>query len=90
MIKFEIQSKHKKARAGILHTKYGLIETPVFMPVGTLGSVKGITKEVLKNYKFDILLANTYHLMLRPGMDVIRKFGGLGIKLFLLTQEVFR
>ena len=77
MIKFDIQSKHKKARAGILHTKYGLIETPVFMPVGTLGSVKGITKEVLKNYKFDILLANTYHLMLRPGMDVISKFGGL-------------
>ncbi len=77
MMKFEIKSTFKKARTGTLYTKYGKIETPVFMPVGTLGSVKGISKDLLKRYKFDILLANTYHLMLRPGMDVIKKFRGL-------------
>ena len=77
MINFEIKSKYNKARAGLLHTKHSIIETPVFMPVGTLGSVKGISKDILYNYNFDILLANTYHLMLRPGMDLIKKFGGL-------------
>ncbi len=76
-MKFEIKSVFKKARAGVLHTKFGKIETPVFMPVGTLGSVKGITKEILQKYKYDIILANTYHLMLRPGMNVIEKLGGL-------------
>ena len=76
-MKFEIKNKFKKARAGILHTKFGKIETPVFMPVGTLGSVKGITKEILEKYKFDIILANTYHLMLRPGINIIEKLGGL-------------
>ena len=77
MIKFEIKNTYKKARVGVLHTKHGIVETPVFMPVGTLGSVKGINKDLLQQYKFNILLANTYHLMLRPGMDVINKFGGL-------------
>ncbi|MBV68663.1 MAG: tRNA guanosine(34) transglycosylase Tgt [Pelagibacterales bacterium] len=76
-MKFIIKSTFKKARAGILSTKYGEIETPVFMPVGTLGTVKGISKEILHKYNFDIILANTYHLMLRPGMDIIKKFGGL-------------
>ncbi|MBF96307.1 MAG: Queuine tRNA-ribosyltransferase [Alphaproteobacteria bacterium MarineAlpha9_Bin4] len=77
MIKFEISNTFNKARAGIIKTKYGKIETPVFMPVGTLGTVKGIEKSVLEKYGFDILLANTYHLMLRPGMNVIKKFGSL-------------
>ena len=76
-MKFKIKNTFKKARAGILQTKYGDIETPVFMPVGTLGTVKGISKEILQKYNFEIILANTYHLMLRPGMDVIKKIGGL-------------
>ena len=59
MIKFEIKNTFNKARAGVLHTKHGIIETPVFMPVGTLGSVKGITKDFLREYNFNILLANT-------------------------------
>ncbi len=76
-MKFKINSTFRKARAGILYTKYGKIETPVFMPVGTLGTVKGISKEILKKYNFELILANTYHLMLRPGMEVINKFGSL-------------
>ena len=76
-MKFIIKNTFKKARAGILSTKYGEIETPVFMPVGTLGTVKGISKDILHKYNFEIILANTYHLMLRPGMEIIKKFGGL-------------
>ena len=76
-MKFKIKNTFKKARAGVLQTKYGDIETPVFMPVGTLGTVKGISKEILQKYNFEIILANTYHLMLRPGMEVIKKIGGL-------------
>ena len=52
-------------------------ETPVFMPVGTLATVKGISKNILEDYNFEIILANTYHLMLRPGIEVIKKLGGL-------------
>ena len=77
MIKFDINYTFKKARAGEINTKFGKIKTPVFMPVGTLGTVKGISKEVLHQYNYDIILANTYHLMLRPGTEVIKKFGGL-------------
>ncbi len=76
-MKFEINNTFKKARAGTLHTKYGKIKTPVFMPVGTLATVKGISKNILHAYNFEIILANTYHLMLRPGMSVIKKLGGL-------------
>ena len=76
-MKFEIQNTFKNSRAGILHTKYGKIQTPTFMPVGTLGTVKGISKNILHKYEFDIILANTYHLMLRPGIEVIKKIGSL-------------
>ncbi|MDC3023907.1 tRNA guanosine(34) transglycosylase Tgt [Alphaproteobacteria bacterium] len=76
-MKFEIQNTFEKARAGILHTKYGEIQTPVFMPVGTLGTVKGMSKNILHKYEFEIILANTYHLMLRPGIEIIKKFGSL-------------
>ena len=67
-----------EARAGILKTRRSIIETPVFMPVGTQGSVKGIRFEWLES-ELDarIILANTYHLFLRPGVDVIREFSGL-------------
>ena len=77
--KFEIvaESKKTKARAGILHTPHGKILTPTFMPVGTQATVKGLTPDMLLNHETQIILANTYHLSLRPGIDVIKSFGGL-------------
>ena len=66
-----------RARAGILKTARGEINTPVFMPVGTLGTVKGITPDELEAMGVTIILGNTYHLYLRPGCDVISLFGGL-------------
>ncbi len=79
MLRFivENESTESKARAGKLFTARGIINTPVFMPVGTQGAVKAISNRFLQEHGFDIILANTYHLYLRPGMDVIRKFGGL-------------
>ncbi len=66
------------ARAGILHTAHGDIETPVFMPVGTIGSVRGVTQTDLENdIKAQIILGNTYHLYIRPGLDVLKNAGGL-------------
>jgi queuine tRNA-ribosyltransferase len=67
-----------KARAGELHTDHGVIETPIFMPVGTAGTVKGVHQHELKeDIKADIILGNTYHLFLRPGLEVIEGAGGL-------------
>jgi queuine tRNA-ribosyltransferase len=65
------------ARLGRLTTAHGVIETPVFMPVGTAGTVKAITQEALEELRAGLLLANTYHLYLRPGHELIRKLGGL-------------
>lgn len=66
------------ARAGVLQTDHGLIETPIFMPVGTVGTVKGIhQQELIKEIEAQIILGNTYHLYLRPGMDILQKAGGL-------------
>ncbi|MGX8679994.1 MAG: tRNA guanosine(34) transglycosylase Tgt [bacterium] len=65
------------ARYGILHTPHGDVETPMFMPVGTLATVKGISPEQLKDMHAQVILANTYHLWLRPGEDVIKMAGGL-------------
>ena len=65
------------ARAGLLHTAHGVVETPVFMPVGTGGTVKGMTQEELESLGVQILLGNTYHLYLRPGHELIRQAGGL-------------
>lgn len=66
------------ARAGLLHTPHGAVETPVFMPVGTQAAVKGLTRRELElDLDVRILLANTYHLLLRPGPELIRKLGGL-------------
>ncbi|MFO8112031.1 MAG: tRNA guanosine(34) transglycosylase Tgt [Desulfosalsimonadaceae bacterium] len=70
-------SSGSKARAGILRTAHGDIRTPVFMPVGTLGTVKGITPEELESMGVQVILGNTYHLYLRPGTDIISLFGGL-------------
>ncbi len=65
------------ARRGVLNTAHGPIQTPAFMPVGTAGTVKGITPAQIKATGAGIVLANTYHLMLRPGADVVQKIGGL-------------
>ena len=64
-------------RLGLLTTAHGEAETPVFMPVGTAGAVKGITPQQLQETGSEIVLANTYHLLLRPGVDVVEKLGGL-------------
>ncbi|MDP3998216.1 MAG: tRNA guanosine(34) transglycosylase Tgt [bacterium] len=75
--KFIGQDKKSRARAGILKTSHGEIQTPVFVPVGTKGTVKSLTCEDLSNIGVQIFLANTYHLYLRPGVDVVEKLGGL-------------
>jgi queuine tRNA-ribosyltransferase len=78
-IKFEILAEDKvtRARAGLLHTAHGVVETPTFMPVGTAGTVKGMTQDELEALGVQILLGNTYHLYLRPGHELIREAGGL-------------
>ena len=81
MPSFEFTVTHRdratQARAGVLRTAHGEVETPVFMPVGTLGTVKGLPQQALEDLGAQILLANTYHLYLRPGEQVIRELGGL-------------
>ena len=71
------EEKDTKARLGTLETNYGIYETPMFMPVGTRGTVKGVLPESLKDLGAGIILANTYHLWLRPGEDIVSKCGGL-------------
>jgi queuine tRNA-ribosyltransferase len=79
MFDFKIQAKSdtSRARAGVMHTRHGSVETPVFMPVGTLGSVKSLSPEELCEAGAQIILGNTYHLYLRPGCEVIERFSGL-------------
>src|SRR5438132_839301 len=76
---FEILAtdRHSKARQGRLPTAHGVIDTPAFMPVGTQGSVKGVSPRELRELKAQVVLGNTYHLFVRPGLDVIKHFGGL-------------
>jgi queuine tRNA-ribosyltransferase len=76
---FEVRATDKstKARSGRLKTAHGLIETPAFMPVGTQGSVKAVSSRELRELNTQIVLGNTYHLFVRPGLDVIKHFGGL-------------
>lgn len=76
-MKFELLGTQGRARRGRLHFPRGTIETPAFMPVGTYGTVKAMTPEELRDIGAEIILGNTFHLMLRPGMDVIRAHGGL-------------
>src|SRR5947208_6298535 len=68
---------HSNARRGRLTTAHGEIDTPAFMPVGTQGSVKGISPRELHELNAQIVLGNTYHLFVRPGLDVLKHFGGL-------------
>jgi queuine tRNA-ribosyltransferase len=76
-LQFQIEATRGAARAGKLVTPHGVVETPVFMPVGTLGSVKGVSQDALEELGVEILLGNTYHLYLRPGVETVRKLGGL-------------
>jgi queuine tRNA-ribosyltransferase len=104
MFEFKIlkKAKNSKARTGIFKTPHGEIHTPVFMPVGTKATVKTLSPEEIKSLGTDIILANTYHLMLRPGEKIIKKMGGLhkwmnwnlpiltdsgGFQVFSLDQE---
>jgi len=78
-IKYELKNKEEntEARYGILHTNYGSFETPMFMPVGTLATVKTLCPEEIKEVGSGVILSNTYHLWLRPGEDIVQKAGGL-------------
>ncbi len=76
-LQYEILAKDGKARRGKLHTKHGIVNTPAFMPVGTCATVKAMMPESVAATGAEILLGNTYHLMLRPGADLVEKMGGL-------------
>ncbi|MBN2260818.1 MAG: tRNA guanosine(34) transglycosylase Tgt [Clostridiales bacterium] len=77
--KFEVikEDKHTGARVGKLYTPHGVINTPIFMPVGTKATVKAMSPEELKDINSEIILSNTYHLEMRPGSELIKKAGGL-------------
>ena len=74
---FEVHAVDGSARVGTLHTAHGPVETPAFMPVATLGSVKAMAPDDLLSLGAEIILSNTYHLMLRPGIELINELGGL-------------
>ena len=76
-MKFSIAHTDGAARCGQLEFERGVVRTPAFMPVGTYGTVKSLTPEEVRAPGADILLGNTFHLMLRPGTEVIEKHGGL-------------
>ena len=76
-ILFQLVAEDGAARAGELHTGHGCVPTPAFMPVGTQGTVKTVGSEDLDALGAKIALANTYHLFLRPGTDLLQQFGGL-------------
>ncbi|MEA3459607.1 MAG: tRNA-guanine transglycosylase, partial [Chloroflexota bacterium] len=68
---------HSRARAGVMHTPHGEVLTPVFMPVGTQATVKSLSPRELKELGATLIIANTYHLHLRPGADLVASLGGL-------------
>jgi len=74
---FQVQTQSGAARASVIRTAHGEIQTPVFMPVGTVATVKSVPQDVLEELGVNILLGNTYHLYLRPGVETVRKLGGL-------------
>ncbi len=77
MLKFELLKTDGHARRGRLTLNHGVVETPVFMPVGTYGTVKGVMPKSLEDMGAQIILGNTFHLWMRPGLDVMKTFGGL-------------
>ena len=77
MLRFDLLKTEGHARRGRLTLNHGVVETPVFMPVGTYGTVKGVMPRSLEEMGAQIILGNTFHLWMRPGLDVIKAFGGL-------------
>ncbi len=77
-VTFQIEAREGKARAGLLRTPRGNIQTPAFVPVGTKANVKGVLPEVVKGLGAQVVLANTYHLYLQPGEDIVKNAGGVG------------
>jgi queuine tRNA-ribosyltransferase len=77
MFDFKITSENGDARTGVFSTPHGEINTPVFMPVGTKATVKTLSNQEIQDLDAEIILANTYHLYLRPGHELIKKMGGL-------------
>jgi queuine tRNA-ribosyltransferase len=77
MLNFELLATDGRARRARLTLNHGVVETPVFMPVGTYGTVKGVTPQSLEAMGAQIILGNTFHLWMRPGLDVLQQFGGL-------------
>ena len=77
MLEFTLHHSRGRARRGSLRLRHGSVQTPQFMPVGTYGSVKGITPAGLREAGAEIILGNTFHLWLRPGLEVVKRFGGL-------------
>lgn len=77
--RFRVTHKDKKtnARVGEIYTPHGVIKTPAFVPVGTQATVKSLTPEELDTLGVQLFFVNTYHIYLRPGIEVIKKFGGL-------------
>ncbi len=76
-VRYTLEKTNGKARAGEIETPHGRIKTPVFMPVGTQATVKTMTPEEVEKLGAEIILGNTYHLYLRPGDDLVARFGGL-------------
>jgi queuine tRNA-ribosyltransferase len=77
MLQFDLLKTEGLARRGRLTLNHGVVETPIFMPVGTCGTVKGVTPRSLEEMDAQIILGNTFHLWMRPGLDVVKQFGGL-------------
>jgi queuine tRNA-ribosyltransferase len=77
MLEFELLKTEGQARRGRLTLNHGVVQTPIFMPVGTYGTVKGVMPSSLEDMGAQIILGNTFHLWLRPGLDVLKQFGGL-------------
>ena len=77
MLDFKLLKTDGHARRGRLTLNHGVVETPIFMPVGTYGTVKGVTPQSLDDMGAQIILGNTFHLWMRPGLDVVKQFGGL-------------
>ena len=76
-LQFEVLKTEGAARRGVMTLNHGVVQTPVFMPVGTYGTVKAMTPDELEGMGSQIILGNTFHLWLRPGLDVIATHGGL-------------
>ncbi|MEY4427483.1 MAG: hypothetical protein RLZZ182_172, partial [Pseudomonadota bacterium] len=77
MLQFDLLKTEGHARRGRLTLNHGVIETPIFMPVGTYGTVKGVMPRSLEEMGAQIILGNTFHLWMRPGLDIMKQFGGL-------------